>query len=53
MMWKAPEKPQGSDRVWRSGDRAASSTANKLTAEERERRLQQMAQDAQSMDIDR
>ena len=53
MMWKAPEKPQGGDRVWKSGDRAASSTGNKLTAEERERKLQQMAQDAQSMDIDR
>jgi hypothetical protein len=53
MMWKAPEKPHGGDRVWKSGDRAASSTGNKLTAEERERKLQQMAQDAQSMDIDR
>ena len=52
MMWKAPEKPQG-ERVWRNGDRAASSGANKMSAEERERKLQQMASDAQSMDSDR
>jgi hypothetical protein len=52
MMWKAPEKPQG-ERVWRNGDRAASSGANRMSAEERERKLQQMSLDAQSMDIDR
>lgn len=51
-MWKAPEKPQG-ERVWRNGDRAASSGANRMSAEERERKLQQMSLDAQSMDIDR
>lgn len=52
MMWKAPEKPQG-ERLWRNGDRAASSSSNKMSAEERERKLQQMTSDAKSMDSDR